>query len=362
MRTHTIVSTSLLALAGLFVGCAEAEGGPDAEAVDGPVAEQSAAFTVAANMTWSGAAHDTIDLIPGTDSGSATDADPTSHEVYQVQVTPQPNTSNGSVTVVKAWAGASEASCPTRSLSVRVLRTTAAPGTLVPIYSEILETDVTSTFVTDGGEFPNPRCEAKASVPFASTTTKLRVMAQARTRTFFNGTPVYVNSAATVSAKGTSPAPHLTASLTVASDGAANAFVINTGNVTAPAVDADITYRYKFCPAPSSTFESPICELSGLSECRGSFCPPGGFSWPFGPVRKALTCTWTKDFPQVDINANGGVLNWVWHQAGVEAGCGLCDPDNANCIDVYSTVTAKSTTAPYSSMTAAYDFDRADEL
>jgi hypothetical protein len=359
MRTHMIVGTALFT-AGLLVGCADASDGADAGAEDGPVAEQSAALTMAASMTWAAPAHVTLSLIPGTDSDSSIDAAPGSHEVYQVEVTPQPNTQNGQVTVSRFWDGASEASCASRSLSTRVLRTSATGG--IAIYSEILEIDVPSTYDAGSGEFPQPGCRAKASVAFSSTTTKLRVMAQARTRTLvFGGAPIYTNNAVTVAAKGTSPAPNLTASMTIASDGAANAFVINSGNVTAPSVDADITYKYKFCPPPSG-LESPICELSGISSCQGSFCPPGAFSWPFGPVRKAVSCSWTKDFPQVSIGANGGVLNWVWHQAGVEAGCGLCDPDSANCANVSASVTAKSTVAPYSSMTAAFDSDTADWL
>lgn len=355
MLTRSTAVSLFVLVAGAVAACSEPAAESDAAE---PVGEQSEALTLADSMVWTNPAHDVLNLIPGSDFASATDADPTGHEVYQVLVDPQPNSQNGKITVDKFWNGTTASSCSTRSMSVRAFAQVSGSS----LWTEIKKVDVTSEFTNTGGEFPQQGCEATVSFSYASNVAQVRVLSQARSRIFFNGIPFNVNTAASVTAFGKTPAPQLSASIKFDPDGAANATVTNFGNVSAPQVDADIKYDYDFCPAPSSAFDSPFCILSGIDACTGSFCPPGT-AWPFnGGARKAVECSWQKDFPQVTINANGGVLNWIWHQAGTQAGCGLCDPSNANCANAHTSITARMLQAPYSSMPAAISFTYADTL
>lgn len=342
MRARSFALITLSIAASLFACNDPANDGAEGGEA---TAEHGETLTLAANMVWSDPADATIKLIPGDATDGVTDASPGSHEVFKVLVDPRANTQNGSVIVSKFWKDAPASSCASRTLSARV----QARSGLFFNYSDLKVADVTSVFTVSNGEFPVQGCTASVTVPYGPSVLDLRVMAQARSLVTFNGLSFWANTAASVVALGKSAAPHLVASIQIDPDGAANAVIVNNGPVTAPGVDADLSYNYDYCP-PALSGESPYCVLSSLDqgECVGPYCGPG--TWGFGQ-RQPIKCSWTKnDLPLENIPANGGVLNWIWHTPGVQSRCGLCVPNDNRCANPHAHVAAESTGAPYDQM------------
>lgn len=342
-------------LFGAVAACSDAPDGAPANDDEASTAERSDAIifpTLADDMVWTNPAHDTIALIPGDEHDSVTDTAHNDHDVYQVLVDPRPNTTNGKIVVYKFWQGASAASCADRALSVRAQ---VPPIFLNAPYTDLVETNVTSTFKTLGSEFPVSGCEAKVTVNYASGHPFVRVMAQARTRITLPGVLGFQLAAVSVEASGKSPAPDLWASITAEDDGGVRATITNDGDLDATSVDSDITYEYDYCP-PNKPGEPFYCTHADLNQgqCIGPYCGPGTNG---SGQRTPLKCSWTKDFPEVGIGAHGGAWNWVWDQNGTQAGCAPCVPQNNRCANPHARIIARSTNAPYSAMDPAISHD-----
>jgi hypothetical protein len=347
MRISSVLALSL-SLSAALSACATAGDEDPADGASGEaVAERGDALTMAAGMEWSGSPHDLLPFIPGADvDASVEDASPSGHEVYQVLVNPQPN-STGTLYVSNTWSVAHSA-CPLRSLSVRAFAISADGGS----WYEVKKVDLTSSPSTTGGEFPSDRCLASTSINVTPSMGKIRVMAQARTRSGIGPALSYSYQSAKVSGTMASPAPDLSANLTLDANASASAVIVNEGPVTADSVDADITYAYDYCP-PKQGNENTYClgKTLALNQCIGPYCGEG----TYGTLRQPIRCSWSKDFDNVQVNANGGVLHWIWNVPGSQARCGLCDRDSNRCSNVTATLKTRVLTAPYDQMQEVTD-------
>jgi hypothetical protein len=347
MRISPVLALSLSLSAALSACAVAGDEGPADGAPGEAVAERGDALTMSSGMAWSGSQHNILSYIPGVDSNSVVDANPTGHEVYQVLADPWPN-STGTLHVSRQWDDDAEG-CPTHSMSVRAFAQNADGA---PWY-EVRKTDVTSHSNGQGGEFTH-YCVADVGITVTSSMAKLRVMAQARTRIGTGPLFGYTRQAATVHGTLVSPAPKLTATMDVQPNGLAHAVVENVGPVNATSVDSDIEYGYDYCPPPQAG-EVVQCYHENVSQgtCNGPIC--GKFT--IVGARPTVRCTWSKDFGEVTIGANGGVLVWDWNQPGIEPRCGLCEPGNNRCVNVTATVKARILSSPFNLMDDVEDED-----